>query len=119
MPKKESAQAPSEEVLDLIAASFKVLSEPSRLRLLVALRAKEMSVTELVAVTRTTQSNVSRHLQTLADAGLVRRRKAGAAAYYSIVDGSVFALCEHVCGSVHTRLRHQAKAAAVLSRGLS
>ena len=56
--------------LALIARRFAVLSEPMRLRLLHALIGGEMHVNALVEATGGTQANVSRHLQTLAEAGI-------------------------------------------------
>ncbi len=117
MPKKLRARDLSDEAIDLIASRFKVLSEPARLRLLIALEQGEKNVTELAKATAATQSGVSRHLQTLADAGLVNRRKEGVTAYYSIADAHVFALCEHVCGSIRKRLQQHADAASLFSSG--
>ena len=112
MPKPLKAKHLSDDAITLIAARFKVLSEPTRLRLLIALEKGEKSVTELAHATHSTQSSVSRHLQNLADAGLVKRRKEGVTAYYAIADAQVFALCEHVCGSVQRRLQQQGQAAS-------
>jgi len=61
----------------LVASRFKVLSEPHRLRLLQELEAGERSVSDLILATGYTQSNVSRHLHTLAEAGMLERRKDG------------------------------------------
>ena len=38
------------------------------------------------------------------EAGIVGRRKQGNHAYYAIVDESVFAMCEQVCGSIQRQL---------------
>lgn len=84
----------------MIARRFAVLSEPLRLRLLHALIGGEKSVGALVKATGGTQANISRHLQTLADAGLVRRRKEGLQVFYAVADPSIFELCELVCGSL-------------------
>ena len=100
----------SEEALALIARRFAVLSEPMRLRLLHALFAGEKSVNELVALTGGTQANVSRHLQTLAHAHMVGRRKEGLQVFYAIADPSIFQLCELVCGSLEKTLAKQAGA---------
>ena len=100
----------SEAALELIAARFRVLGEPMRLKLLVALEPGERNVTELVTATGATQANVSRHLQTLAEAGIVGRRKEGLNVYYFIADPTIFDLCENVCGSLQKRLDTQARA---------
>ncbi|MBI5384576.1 MAG: winged helix-turn-helix transcriptional regulator [Verrucomicrobia bacterium] len=111
MSKKLSPSELSDQAIELIAARFKVLSEPSRLKLLIALEEGEKNVSQLVTATGATQATTSRHLQALADAGLVQRRREGAAVFYSIADAAVFGLCEHVCGSVQKRLQQQAQAA--------
>ena len=90
-----------DDLVELIAQRFQVLADSTRIKLLdcICLRG-EASVQELKEVVGSTQQNVSRHLGVLRDAGIVRRRKVGNYAYYSIVDERVFALCEDVCGSL-------------------
>jgi DNA-binding transcriptional ArsR family regulator len=89
---------------ELIAQRFRVLSEPTRIRLLDRLREGEASVQELTETLATSQQNVSKHLGVLARAGMVDRRKDGNLALYRIADESVFALCEQVCGSLQRQL---------------
>jgi DNA-binding transcriptional ArsR family regulator len=89
-----------DDLVDLIAQRFRVLSEPTRIKLLDRLRLGEASVLELTAAIGTTEQNVSKQLGVLRRAGMVRRRKRGNFSYYSIADEGVFALCEHVCGSL-------------------
>jgi DNA-binding transcriptional ArsR family regulator len=88
------------EVLEHVAARFKVLSEPLRLLILQQLDTGKLSVGELAAAVGSTQPNVSKHLKILQDEGLIARRKDGNAVYYSIADPSVFELCDVVCGSL-------------------
>lgn len=100
----------SDQALELIAARFRVLGEPMRLRLLIALENGELNVTQLVDATQATQANVSRHLQTLTEAGILGRRKEGLNVYYHIADPGIFELCEEVCGSLQKRYGDQARA---------
>jgi DNA-binding transcriptional ArsR family regulator len=93
-----------EAIVELVAQRFRVLGEPFRIRLLERLRDGEASVGELTDAVGTTQQNVSKHLNVLADAGMVHRRKAGNHVYYGIADEGVFALCEQVCGSLQAQL---------------
>lgn len=51
------------ELLELIAARFKALGEPARLRILQALRRGERTVSDLMRDTDLSQANTSRHLQ--------------------------------------------------------
>lgn len=106
MAKKNRAL--SDEALALIARRFAVLAEPMRLRLLHALIGGEKHVNALVEATGGTQANVSRHLQTLAEAGLVSRRKEGLLVYYAVADPTIFELCELVCGSLEKQLSQRA-----------
>ena len=98
------------EVLELVAARFKVLAEPMRLRLLQLLESGERTVGELVTETGAGQANVSKHLTLLAEAGMVGRRKEGLNVYYFIADPMVFELCKLVCGSLQKQLAQKAKA---------
>jgi 2-polyprenyl-3-methyl-5-hydroxy-6-metoxy-1,4-benzoquinol methylase len=84
-------------------AICRLLADASRLRLLLVLDAHELTVAELTQVTRLAQSRVSTHLARLQRAGLVRQRRAGAAAYYSATD----AAREGAAGSVWELLRGQ------------
>ncbi len=93
----------SPAVLELVAARFRLLSEPTRLRIVQALQGGERTVGELTAMVLSTQPNVSKHLKILLDGGILSRRPVGAVAYYSIVDPVVFRLCEAVCDSLRER----------------
>ena len=93
-----------DDLIELIARRFRVLADPTRIKLLDLLRGREASVHELTETIGSTQQNVSKHLGVLAQAGIVGRRKIGNYAYYSIADEGVFALCEDVCGSLAEQL---------------
>ena len=93
-----------DDLVELIAERFRVLSEPTRIKLLDRLREREATVLELTELIGTTQQNVSKHLGVLQRSGIVARRKQGNFAYYRIVDQGVFALCEAVCGSLQRRV---------------
>ena len=93
------------EVAELVARRFRVLSEPSRLRLLDVLRERqEASVGELAEALDTSQQNVSKHLGILSGQGFVARRKAGTSVLYRISDPGVFELCDQVCSGIETQL---------------
>lgn len=90
--------------LELIAARFKALSEPTRLRLLNALMSGEKSVSELVETTEINQATVSKHLGQLADANMVGRRREGANVIYFISDETIFELCRLMCVKLQKEL---------------
>ena len=105
----------SAEATALVAARFKVMGEPFRLRILQALEQGERSIGELAEELEASQPNVSKHVRILQDAGLVARRQEGNTVYCSIADSTIFKLCEVVCSSLRARV---AKQAASLPAGL-
>ncbi len=107
-----------DELSELIAARFRVLSEPMRIMLVDRLREGEACVGELIEATGASQQNVSKHLGVLLRAGIVGRRRQGTFAYYRIVDGGVFGLCEQVCGSMERRLEESSALAGPSGRSL-
>lgn len=76
----------------LRAKFFRGFADPSRLTILEALRAGERTVSELVAATGLTQSNVSGHLACLRECGLVESRQEWRNVYYRLADPRVEAL---------------------------
>lgn len=72
-----------------LAAVFKALGDPGRLRLVLALRDGEMCVCDLAAFLGVSESAVSHQLRRLRDLGLVRNRRAGQCLYYSLDDHHV------------------------------
>jgi ArsR family transcriptional regulator len=65
---------------------YRLLSEPIRLRLLAVAAEEELSIGELVDVLGESQPNVSRHVSTLKQAGLVALRREGTRALVSLRD---------------------------------
>lgn len=63
---------------------FKALSDEKRLRILKLLRVKEMCVCELMIALDMTQPNLSHHLRTLENEGIVSRIKRGKWVYCSL-----------------------------------
>ena len=84
--------------IDLVAERFRALGEPARLNIMVALRPRECTVSELVETTGMGTANVSKHLQVLYAAGFVTRRKEGLYVYYGLDGDDVFQLCDTMCG---------------------
>jgi len=86
--------------MDLQHASqhFRLLSDSTRLRLLMLVDAEELSVAELAAITQLAQPRVSTHLAKLKEAGLVSDRREGVSVYYrmatNIADKSLDSLWE-------------------------
>lgn len=106
---KGKKRAMTPQAFELVAARFKVMAEPLRLRMLQALEGGEMSVNEVTEAVESTQPNVSKHLKIMQEAGLVSRRQEGNTVYYSVADASVFEICDVVCSSIRERLTAQAQ----------
>ncbi len=98
--KSKKSRVFSPEALGFVADRFRVLGEPMRLKLLIALETGEKNVSELVQLTEATQANVSKHLGILSDAGMVARRKEGLKTFYVISDPQIFKLCDLMCSKL-------------------
>jgi ArsR family transcriptional regulator len=107
---RDEKQGFSDQLLDLIAARFRLLGEPLRLKLLAGLVSGERNVGELVTLTGAGQANVSKHLAALTQGGLVSRRKVGVSTYYAIADPTAYTLCDVVCAGIQERLSAQVHA---------
>lgn len=78
-------------VLDL-AEMFKILGDPTRIRILHALSQQELCVCDIAETLGMNQSAVSHQLRTLRGARLVKYRKEGKEAWYSLDDDHVITL---------------------------
>lgn len=67
-----------------LVLTAKAFADASRVRILMALRKKELCVCELCDALGITQSTLSTHLQVIRNAGLVSARKEGKWMYYAI-----------------------------------
>lgn len=74
------------DVVARAADTFKVLGDPTRLRLVHALSREELCVCDLAMLLEQSQSTVSHSLRSLRQMRLVRYRKVGKIAYYSLDD---------------------------------
>lgn len=82
-----------------LADIFKVLAEPTRIRILHAISEEELCVCDIAAVVNATQSAISHQLRILRAARLVKSRKDGKMVYYSLDD-------EHVHNLFEEGIRH-------------
>ncbi|MBE0659378.1 MAG: metalloregulator ArsR/SmtB family transcription factor [Bryobacteraceae bacterium] len=70
-----------------ILKTIKLLSDPTRLRILLLLESDELSVAELQEILSTGQSSISTHLSQMRQAGLVEDRRTGKNVLYRLPDG--------------------------------
>ena len=85
---------PDERTLDDLADFFKMLSHPTRLKVIHALEREELCVCDLAAVLGMTESAVSHQLRLLRNMRLVRHRREGKLVYYALDDQHVRELYE-------------------------
>ena len=97
--RKARQSMPDEEMLLDTSALFKIMSDPSRMKIIIALLAAELCVCDLAELTGISQSAVSHQLRVLRQARLVRYRRDGKNAYYSLQD-------DHVSQLVRIALEH-------------
>lgn len=82
-------QMPDEETLYDLAELFKVFGDTTRVRIMCALFERELSVTDISELLGMGQSAISHQLRLLRSARLVRSRRDGKMAYYSLDDEHV------------------------------
>lgn len=89
--------APSQEVdVNLVAETFKLLGDPTRLRILLACLDGPRSVGEIAAATGASQSLVSHHLRLLRGARLVRGERDARQVFYQAADQHVRHMIEDI-----------------------
>jgi DNA-binding transcriptional ArsR family regulator len=72
---------------------FQGLGDKTRLKIITSLMSSEKTVGELVKELGGSQANISNHLKTLKDSGILKNRKQGKYVFYSVKDDSI---CEFV-----------------------
>ena len=82
-----------------LSSIFKVLGDPSRLKIVLALRNVEMCVCDLAAFLGLTESAISHQLRRFKDLALVKSRREGQIIYYLLDD-------EHVAALIEIGLKH-------------
>ena len=80
---------PPERNLIRLAETFRVLGDPTRVRILHALSLEELCVCDISSLLRTTKSAVSHQLRLLRSLRIVKYRKDGRIVYYSLDDSHV------------------------------
>lgn len=66
-------------------------------------------MTEIIETTGLGQANVSRHLKTLTQMGIVSRHPQGVNVFYRIADPTIFELCNLVCERLAMQCQHDAE----------
>ncbi len=95
--KPVDAELEPDQVFEQAAELFRVMSAPMRLKIISSLCNSEKNVGELLTEISTTQPNMSQHLNTLYQAGVLGKRRDGVQIYYRIVDDRAAKMCRAVC----------------------
>ena len=82
-------EAIPDQDLERLALVYKALGDPTRLRMVMALRRGEMCVCDLAALLNLSESATSHQIRRLKDLALVKSRRDGQILYYSLDDHHV------------------------------
>lgn len=97
---------PSEEAVMTVATAFKAISDPARLKILLALRQGELCVYHLLEIVGGTQSALSHQLRILRDNRIVKTRRDGQNIVYSLADEHVLAVLELTCAHMNCEISY-------------
>ena len=105
---------PDDEHAQIAADTFRMLSDPTRVKILWAVFQSEANVNSLAESVGAAPAAVSQHLAKLRLAGLVRTRREGTFIYYSATDAHVHRLlaealshAEHASGLAPEAAEHR------------
>lgn len=90
---------PPEESITGITETFRILGDPNRLRIVLALLRQELCVLDIAALIGITESAVSHQMRLLRTLRLVKQRKMGKMVFYSLDD-------EHIEDLIRVASRH-------------
>jgi len=97
LPTDSHKMMKTDETFETAADLFRVMSAPMRLRIINCLRDGEKNVSYLLTQVNTTQPNMSQHLNTLYQAGILGKRREGVQIFYRVIDQRIVSICEAVC----------------------
>jgi len=83
-----------QEIMIRQSTVLKAIAQPVRMRILEFLREGERCVCEIIAALNEEQTNLSKHLAALRNAGIVALRKEGTYNYYSVRHPEVFKILD-------------------------
>jgi ArsR family transcriptional regulator, lead/cadmium/zinc/bismuth-responsive transcriptional repressor len=96
---RAKAEAIAEKELTRLALTYRILGDPTRLKIIMALRGEEMCVCDIAAFLGLSESAVSHQLRRLRELSLVSSRRDGQVLYYRLDD-------DHVLELTRVGLRH-------------
>ena len=102
--KKKSTSFTNDEIRKL-SVRFKILSSPSRLKILRSISNNELCVNQIAETAKLHQANVSKQLKILSDNKIVTCRPCGLNRYYCVIDKTTLQICQFIC---NTKMRNNA-----------
>jgi ArsR family transcriptional regulator len=96
---------PNDDELMRLSELFKIIGDPTRIKILWALDNHEMCVCDIANVLNMTKSSISHQLATLRLSGIIKYRKSGKEVYYTLDDEHIKKLYE--LGLIH--IEHKLK----------
>lgn len=90
----------TDEMFEVAADTFRIMSAPLRLRIINSLCESEKFVGQLLEEIPTTQPNMSQHLNALFKAKILGRRRKGVQIYYRLINDQVVTICRAMCQHV-------------------
>ncbi|MCF8159964.1 MAG: metalloregulator ArsR/SmtB family transcription factor [Polaromonas sp.] len=90
----------TDQTYESAADLFRVMSAPMRLKIINCLCDGEKNVSYILTQVDTTQPNMSQHLNTLYQAGILGKRREGVQIFYRIIDQRIVSICEAVCHEI-------------------
>ena len=101
------------QIYKLHASICHILANPKRLEIIDKLRARELSVTELVDAMEISQANLSQHLSIMRQRGIVTSRREGLNVFYTLSNPKIIQACD----LMRQVLLEHLETAAELARG--
>lgn len=96
---KTLKELPGRKELVGMAEIFKALSDPSRLKIVLALLKREHCVCDIAVICQQSESAISHQLRVLRTLKIVKNRREGKSVYYTLDD-------DHVISLIHYSLDH-------------
>ena len=97
---KHLSPSDSDQVFQMAADLFRIMSAPVRLQIISSLCHGEKNVSQLLQESSTSQANMSQHLNALYRAAILGRRRQGVQIFYFISNPRVVDLCRTVCTDI-------------------
>lgn len=86
---KISKKMKNEDLIQKTCDLFKILSEPTRIKIILALEHEELCVCELSALLNMSQTSISHQLRQLRNNNIVKSRKTNKHRFYSLIDEEI------------------------------